>query len=133
MSGGRSLSAPLGGMQCSDEAVPVRARWSMSSTAPSAMGECGPIIGDSWWQLFVAAFLAIVFAQLAFIGHDAGHKQIFRTRRHNNVIGTSHGGLVGMSYGWWISGHNRHHANRNHEEQDRDLKISALAFTQGHG
>lgn len=87
-------------------------------------------IGDSWWQLFVAAFLAIVFAQLAFIGHDAGHKQIFRTRKPNNVIGTSHGGLVGMSYDWWISGHNRHHANPNHEEHDPDLDISALAFTR---
>jgi fatty acid desaturase len=87
-------------------------------------------IGDSWWQLFVAAFLAIVFAQLAFIGHDAGHKQIFRTRRPNSVIGTSHGGLVGMSYGWWISGHNRHHANPNHEEHDPDLDIPALAFTR---
>ncbi|WP_307849719.1 fatty acid desaturase family protein [Qaidamihabitans albus] len=88
-------------------------------------------IGDSWWQLFVAAFLAIVFAQLAFIGHDAGHKQIFRTRKPNDAIGTGHGGLVGMSYGWWISGHNRHHANPNHEDDDPDLDIPALAFTSG--
>jgi fatty acid desaturase len=57
-----------------------------------------------------------VFAQLAFIGHDAGHRQIFRTRRPNDAIGTMHGGLVGMSYQWWIHGHTRHHANPNHEE-----------------
>src|SRR5690606_23736323 len=86
-------------------------------------------LGDSWWQLGIAAVLAVVFAQLAFIGHDAGHKQIFRTRKPNDVVGTAHGGLVGMSYRWWVSGHNRHHANPNHEEHDPDLDIPALAFT----
>ncbi|MDQ3786589.1 MAG: acyl-CoA desaturase [Actinomycetota bacterium] len=86
-------------------------------------------LGDSWWQLLVAAFLAIVFAQLAFIGHDAGHRQIFRTRRPNDAVGLLHGGLVGMSYRWWINGHTRHHANPNHEDRDPDLEIPALAFT----
>ena len=87
------------------------------------------LIGDSWWQLVTAAFLALVFAQLAFIGHDAGHCQIFRTRRPNDVVGLLHGGLVGMSYRAWISSHNRHHANPNHEEDDPDLHIAVLAFT----
>jgi hypothetical protein len=39
------------------------------------------VVGDSWWQLPVAAFLAFVFGQIGFLGHDAGHRQIFRTRR----------------------------------------------------
>jgi fatty acid desaturase len=86
-------------------------------------------LGDTWCQLLIAALLAVVFAQLAFIGHDAGHKQIFRTRRPNDAIGIAHGGLVGMSYQWWITGHNRHHANPNHEDHDPDLDIPALAFT----
>ncbi|GAA1995137.1 hypothetical protein GCM10009754_88010 [Amycolatopsis minnesotensis] len=86
-------------------------------------------LGDTWWQLFIAAALAIVFAQLAFIGHDAGHKQIFRTRRPNDLLGTVHGGLAGMSYQWWIHGHNQHHSNPNHERHDPDLDIPALAFT----
>ncbi|WP_436493293.1 fatty acid desaturase family protein [Actinokineospora sp. HUAS TT18] len=86
-------------------------------------------LGDTWWQLFIAAFMAIVFAQLAFIGHDAGHKQIFRTRRLNDAVGTVHGGLIGMSFQEWIGGHNRHHANPNHEDRDPDLVIAALAFT----
>ncbi|MEU3271192.1 acyl-CoA desaturase [Saccharomonospora sp. NPDC006951] len=86
-------------------------------------------LGDTWWQLLIAALLAVVFAQLAFVGHDAGHKQIFRTRGPNNAVGIAHGGLIGMSYQWWIAGHNRHHANPNHEEHDPDLDIPALAFT----
>ncbi|PKW00175.1 fatty acid desaturase [Amycolatopsis echigonensis] len=88
-------------------------------------------LGDTWWQLLIAAVLAVVFAQLAFVGHDAGHKQIFRTRRPNDAVGVVHGGLVGMSYQWWIDGHNRHHANPNHEDHDPDLDIPALAFTSG--
>src|SRR5215472_8096839 len=34
------------------------------------------VVGDSWWQLGVAAFLAAVFAQIGFLGHDAGHRQV---------------------------------------------------------
>ncbi|MDT8910768.1 acyl-CoA desaturase [Amycolatopsis sp. PS_44_ISF1] len=87
-------------------------------------------LGDSWWQLLLAAFFAMMFAQLAFIGHDAGHRQIFRTRRTNDAAGLVHGGLTGLSYGWWIGTHNRHHANPNHEDEDPDVDIAALAFSR---
>jgi fatty acid desaturase len=86
------------------------------------------LIGDSWWQLVVAAFLAVMGAQLAFIGHDAGHRQIFRSRRANDAVGYLHGGLVGISYQWWMGKHVRHHANPNHEEDDPDVDIPLLAF-----
>ncbi|EHR52240.1 fatty acid desaturase [Saccharomonospora marina XMU15] len=89
------------------------------------------LLGSSWWQLLIAAFLAIVFAQLAFIGHDAGHKQIFRGSRANRVVGYVHGGLVGLSFAWWVGKHNRHHANPNHEDDDPDLDIPLLAFSHG--
>jgi fatty acid desaturase len=87
-------------------------------------------IGDSWWQLLTAVFFAAMFTQLAFIGHDAGHKQIFRGRRANDAVGYLHGGLVGLSYEWWVGKHTRHHANPNHEDDDPDLHIPALAFTR---
>jgi len=87
------------------------------------------VLGSSWWQLATAVFLAVVHTQLAFIGHDAGHKQIFTSRRGNDVVGHLHAALVGMSYGWWIGKHNRHHANPNHEDEDPDIQISVLAFT----
>ncbi len=32
------------------------------------------LLGDSWWQLLTAAYLAVVFTQIAFVGHDAGHR-----------------------------------------------------------
>ncbi len=90
------------------------------------------VLGDSWWQLAVAGFLAVVFAQIGFIGHDAGHRQIFRSKRANYLVGLVHGNLaLGLSYGWWVDKHNRHHAHPNTEDKDPDIAIGALAFTAG--
>jgi len=88
------------------------------------------VIGESWWQLLTAAYLAIVFTQLAFVGHDAGHRQIFRSRRANDLVGLLHANLLtGISFGWWVPKHNAHHSNPNHEDLDPDISITALAFT----
>jgi fatty acid desaturase len=76
--------------------------------------------------------MAFLFAQLGFIGHDAGHRQIFRSNRVNYVVGLVHGNLaIGLSYGWWVDKHNRHHAHPNHEGLDPDVTIGALAFSPG--
>src|SRR5215212_9292052 len=88
------------------------------------------IIGSSWWQLLTAAYLAVVFTQLAFVGHDAGHRQLFRSRRANDLVGLAHANLlVGVSFDWWVDKHNAHHTNPNHEDLDPDISITALAFT----
>jgi fatty acid desaturase len=88
------------------------------------------IVGESWWQLVTAAYLAVVFTQLAFVGHDAGHRQLFGSRRANDLTGLVHANLlVGVSFDWWVAKHNRHHSNPNHEELDPDISITALAFT----
>jgi len=87
------------------------------------------LLGDSWWQLLLAAFFAVMYAQLAFVGHDAGHGQVFTSRAANDVLGIAHGALVGMSYGRWVDQHNRHHSHPNHELRDPDVDITVLAFT----
>jgi fatty acid desaturase len=88
------------------------------------------LVGDSWWQLAVAAYLAVMFTQLGFLGHDAGHRQITRSRRVSYILGILLGNLgIGLSYGWWVSKHNRHHANPNTEGADPDIMMKALAMT----
>jgi fatty acid desaturase len=88
------------------------------------------VLGESWWQLLTAAYLAVVSTQIAFVGHDAGHRQIFRSRRANDLVGLLHANLlVGISFDWWVGKHNRHHSNPNHEDLDPDISIAALAFT----
>jgi len=88
------------------------------------------LVGDSWWQLAVAAYLAVMFTQLAFLGHDAGHRQITRSRRISYILGILLGNLgIGLSYGWWVSKHSRHHLNPNTEGADPDIMMKALAMT----
>jgi fatty acid desaturase len=88
------------------------------------------VVGDSWWQLLVAAFLGMAFTQVAFIGHDVGHKQIFRTRRAAYAAGLLLGNLgVGLSYGWWVDKHNRHHAHPNQIGADPDIEVGALVYS----
>ena len=90
------------------------------------------LLGRSWYQLLIAAFLAIAFTQIAFLGHDAGHRQIFTSRKANDLLGFVHGNLlVGLSFGWWIEKHTRHHTHPNTDGSDPDIGDGALAFTTG--
>ena len=88
-------------------------------------------VGDSWWALAPAAFLALVFGQVALLAHDLAHRQVFRTRRPTEAAGLVVGNLlVGMSYGWWMDKHTRHHANPNHEELDPDVTPQLLVWSR---
>ena len=87
-------------------------------------------VGDSWWQLIAALVLGVAFTQIGFLGHDGGHQQIFASRRANDLFGQLLGNLlIGLSYGWWVGKHNRHHANPNKEDHDPDIGDGVLAFT----
>jgi fatty acid desaturase len=87
-------------------------------------------IGASWWQLAVAVWMAVVFAQVALVAHDLAHKQVFRTRRASEAAGLIAGNLgVAMSYGWWMDKHTRHHANPNHADLDPDVAPEILIWS----
>ena len=78
--------------------------------------------GNSWTTLAVAPLAGIMFTQLAFIGHDAGHNQVFGTRRRNHLLGLIVGNaLIGLSFGWWVPKHNAHHAHPNEMGRDPDI------------
>ena len=80
------------------------------------------IVGNSWTTLAVAALVGMMFTQLGFIGHDAGHNQVFRTRRRNRLLGLTVGNaLIGLSFGWWVPKHNAHHAHPNERGRDPDI------------
>jgi fatty acid desaturase len=66
--------------------------------------------------------LGVLSTQVAFLGHDAGHRQVARTRRVSYLLGLLQGNLaVGLSFGWWLDKHNRHHAHPNSEDLDPDV------------
>ncbi|RMB79712.1 acyl-CoA desaturase [Streptomyces shenzhenensis] len=87
-------------------------------------------LGDTWWQLAVAACMALIFGQIALVAHDLAHRQVFRRRRPSELWGRLFGNLgIGMSYGWWMNKHTRHHANPNHEELDPDVAPDILVWS----
>ncbi|WP_053912796.1 acyl-CoA desaturase [Streptomyces sp. SCSIO 75703] len=88
------------------------------------------VLGDSWWQVAIAAFMALMSGQVALVAHDLAHRQVFRTRRASAFWGRLFGNLgIGMSYGWWMNKHTRHHANPNHEELDPDVAPDILVWS----
>ena len=93
------------------------------------------IAGDSWAALAVAPLVGVMFTQLGFIGHDAGHNQVFGTRRRNRLLGLAVGNtLIGLSFGWWVPKHNAHHAHPNELGRDPDIgEGSALPATDAPG
>ncbi len=107
--------------------------WAKLIAVPVVLAACIVVlvlVGDSWWQLAVAAAFAIVFTQIAFLGHDAAHRQIFRSGKWNDWMSLIIGNLfVGMSYGWWKHKHTRHHGNPNKIGTDPDIDLPAIAFT----
>lgn len=89
-------------------------------------------IGDSWWQMLIAVVFAVLFGQVALVSHDLAHRQVFRTRKPTEIAGLIAGNLgIGMSYGWWMDKHTRHHANPNHEELDPDVAPDILVWSDG--
>ncbi len=88
------------------------------------------VIDTLWLHLLNAVFLAAVFAQLAFLGHDSGHRQVFASGRWNDMMGLAVAFLLGMERTWWVEKHNRHHSNPNQTGMDPDIDIPVLAFSE---
>jgi fatty acid desaturase len=89
------------------------------------------VLRNSWLAGLNAVTLAVISGQLGFQLHDAGHQQMFRSRWKNTVIGFITADLLlGMSHGWWVQKHNRHHANPNHVQNDPDINNPAIAYTE---
>lgn len=88
------------------------------------------VVHHFWFQLINAVILAIVSAQLGFLGHDGGHRQVFHSTRRNEILTLLTGNLlIGMSNGWWLIKHNTHHSHPNEIDTDPDLDLGVLAFS----
>ena len=88
------------------------------------------LLGDSWFQLLIAAALGIIITQVAFLAHEAAHRQILSTGPANDRLARVLGAIVGMSYSWWDSKHSRHHANPNRVGKDPDIEIDTISFLE---
>lgn len=87
------------------------------------------LLGQSWLQLLIAAALGIVLTQVAFLAHEAAHRQILSSGPANDRLARIlAAGVVGISYSWWDSKHSRHHANPNRVGKDPDIEVDTISF-----
>jgi fatty acid desaturase len=87
------------------------------------------LLGESWGQLGIALVLGLVLTHVAFLSHDAAHRQVFRSSSANEWLATClSGAVLGMSATWWVRKHTRHHANPNQVGKDPDIKPTVIAF-----
>jgi fatty acid desaturase len=90
--------------------------------------------GNSWVALAVAPLVGMMFTQLGFIGHDAGHNQVFAARWRNRLLGlVVANALIGLSFGWWVPKHSAHHAHPNELGRDPDIGEGVALPGNGHG
>ena len=89
------------------------------------------LVHNPWLQMLNALFAGFASSQVLFLGHDAGHRQIAKTSRGNDLIGLFVGNISnGVCFTWWMQGHNAHHAHTNDIHNDPDLDYPVLAFDE---
>uniref|UniRef100_UPI00405347D3 fatty acid desaturase family protein n=1 Tax=Microbacterium sp. LWO14-1.2 TaxID=3135263 RepID=UPI00405347D3 len=89
------------------------------------------LLGDSWFQLLIAAALGVILTQVAFLAHEAAHRQILSSGPANfRLARILAAGVVGISYAWWDSKHTRHHGNPNQVGKDPDIEVDTISFLE---
>ena len=72
-------------------------------------------------------FIALLLAQFAFIGHNAGHGSVSKNSVVNRIIGQICMTLVtGLTFDEWIGRHRAHHQYCQHEERDPDMEVDFI-------
>jgi fatty acid desaturase len=72
----------------------------------------------------------VVFAQIGFFAHEVGHRQVFQSRRVNGMVGLACGNLgTGISFGYWIDKHDRHHGHPNEVGIDPDVSPGVFSWS----
>jgi len=88
---------------------------------------------SQWWIVagfVLAGLLGIMSAQYGFIAHEASHRQVFKNNKANDWLGLVLANLfAGLSYGFWLKKHNKHHQRPNQIGEDPDIAIRVLSFT----
>jgi fatty acid desaturase len=106
------------------------AKASLLAAALVGLGVVSVWLGNSWFQLLVAAGFGFLLTQVGFFGHDAAHRQVFASGPANDTLAlVLANGVSGLSTAWWAHKHSRHHAAPNQLGRDPDIAPGILAFT----
>jgi sphingolipid 8-(E)-desaturase len=85
-------------------------------------GMCVLCLQQGWYGTS-GLFLGILWHQLVFTAHDAGHMGITHSFTLDTLIGIIIADFLGgLSLGWWKRNHNVHHIVTNSPEHDPDIE-----------
>jgi fatty acid desaturase len=89
------------------------------------------VVLPATWLLLSSLFLAACIVQVALVGHDAGHQEVFRSPGKNWTLGLICWSLLaGVPFWYWNDRHNAHHGHTNDPANDPDIQGGGLlAFT----
>lgn len=82
------------------------------------------------FQLLNALFFAFISVRFGMLMHDAGHQQVFKSYKKNDLMGIATGTIAQISSSSWTAGHNVHHNAPNKLDDDPDIAIPLLAYTE---
>ena len=69
--------------------------------------------------------------QIAALGHDANHYQIFSSKKYNDLIAFLCWNLgVGISNRWWQDQYNDHHLHPNDINKDPSIDLVLFSFSE---
>jgi fatty acid desaturase len=83
--------------------------------------------GSTGLALLWCVLLALVLAQFAFLGHDAGHRAVHRGGFWRGLVGQLCMTVVtGMAFEEWFGRHAAHHSHCQDEALDPDMDVSLV-------
>jgi fatty acid desaturase len=90
-------------------------------------------LGFAWrtpstaYALLTSLPIALVLAQFAFLGHDAGHRALHRSGLWRGVLGQLCMTVAtGMAFEEWFERHSAHHRHCQDEQHDPDMDVSVV-------
>jgi len=104
-------------------------RWNLLGWVPLFFLSYGALIvaPPGWWWLFLIPAASVALLRMGYVGHDAGHYALSKKRWVNDFWGQfGMTFLCGMSFGFWRSRHNRHHAHCQEIDGDPDMHFGVL-------
>lgn len=121
-----SLSEDVNAQQlCASAATSTLIRFAALCALLGAALATAWLATPSFWLLAgVYTAIALLLAQCAFIGHNAGHGAVSRHDRLNRALGQlSMTLLTGLAFDEWITRHRAHHRFCQDEDRDPDLMV----------
>lgn len=89
------------------------------------------------WTPLIALVMGFAVVQVALLGHDAGHLEVFKESRKNWALGQLCWTLTaGVGFWYWNDRHNRHHGHTNDATEDPDIQgkgLFAITFNEKEG